>query len=105
MATDFFTVDTVFLRRYYVLFVIELERRVVHLLGATANPKGPWVAQVARNFASDLQRLRPTLAFPYPRSRRQVRRHLSREKRESAAVVLSRRLQQSWRRGSTQPGT
>ncbi len=55
LATDFFTVEAVTLRRYYVLFVIELERRVVHLLGVTANPDGPWVVQVARNLASDLE--------------------------------------------------
>jgi transposase InsO family protein len=54
VATDFFHVDTVLLRRYYVLFVIELERRVAHVLGATTNPNGPWVTQVARNFAADL---------------------------------------------------
>jgi transposase InsO family protein len=57
LATDFFHVDSVLLRRYYVLFVIVivLERRVVHVLGVTTNPNGPWVTQVARNFAADLE--------------------------------------------------
>jgi putative transposase len=63
VATDFFHVDTVLLRRYYVLFVIELERRVVQVLGVTTNPNGPWVTQVARNFAPDLDDTGPRFRF------------------------------------------
>src|SRR5579875_3113772 len=55
LATDFFGVDSVMLRRYYVLFVIEVDSRVVHLLGVTTNPAMAWVVQVARNFTSDLE--------------------------------------------------
>jgi putative transposase len=51
VACDFFTVETASLRRYYVLFFIELQTRRVHLAGSSAHPSGRWVAQQARNLS------------------------------------------------------
>src|ERR671934_48211 len=51
LACDFFTVETLSLRRFYVLFFIELESRRVHLAGCTTSPSGAWVTQQARNLS------------------------------------------------------
>ena len=48
LAVDFFTVETIWLQRLYVLFFIELGSRRVHVAGCTLNPRAPWVVQQAR---------------------------------------------------------
>jgi putative transposase len=55
IAVDFFTVDTVWLQRLYVLFFIEHDSRRVHLAGITAYPAGDWVIQQARNLLMNVE--------------------------------------------------
>ena len=51
VATDFFTVDTVFFKRLYVLFFMHLGTRRVLAAASTTEPNSAWVTQQARNLS------------------------------------------------------
>ncbi len=63
IACDFLVVETVLLRRLYVLVFIEHGTRRLHLAGVTAHPTGAWAVQQARNLAMDLGDRLGTLRF------------------------------------------
>src|SRR6266545_5447641 len=49
LAADFFTVETVLLKRLYVLVFLSLATRPVEFLACTASPDTTWMQQQARN--------------------------------------------------------
>jgi putative transposase len=73
IATDSFTVDTVWLQRLYVLFFIEIASRRGHFAGCTAHPDGEWVTQQARHvawtFAERANPIRVVIRITIARSR------------------------------------
>jgi putative transposase len=63
LACDFFTVETAWLKRIYVLFFISLERRRIEFVASTPNPTGAWVDQQARNLLMTLDDREQPLRF------------------------------------------
>jgi putative transposase len=54
LACDFFTVDTVWLRRLYVLVFLSVGSRRIEYLACTSNPNTAWMLQQARNLLMEL---------------------------------------------------
>jgi len=63
LACDFLTVDTVLLRRLYVLVFICVGSRRIEYVACTSNPDGGWMLQQARNLLMDLDDLGPRPRF------------------------------------------
>jgi hypothetical protein len=80
LACDFFTVDTVWLRRLYVLVFISIGSRRIEYGACTANPDGAWMLQQGAQPASGPGRPRPVAELSYSRLGHEVfarlRRHL-----------------------------
>lgn len=76
VLTDFFSVDTVFLKRLYVLLYMELMTRRVIWFAVPAHPDGAWVTQQARKVSWELDLAWCARKTPDPRSRPQVQRWL-----------------------------
>ena len=54
LACDFFRVDTVLLRRLYLLVFICIGSRRIEYVACTSNPEGAWMLQQARNLLMNL---------------------------------------------------
>jgi hypothetical protein len=78
VACEFFTVDSIWLRRLSVLLFIDLDTRHVHLGGVTAHPDGAWVTQQARNLLLGLGGAGRTAARCAARPGREVLSQLGR---------------------------
>jgi hypothetical protein len=76
LAVDFFSVETLWLQRLYVLFFIELGSRRVHLVGCTLHPTAPWVIQRARQSDLDVGGPFRTPSLPDPRAGPEIHRRV-----------------------------
>src|SRR5215204_5613822 len=91
IAVDFFTVDTVWLQRLYVLFFIELGSRRAHLAGCTAHPDDAWVTQQARQVSWLLAERKEPVRFLIRDRDRKFTRSFDAGSRPNTCVLYGRR--------------
>jgi transposase InsO family protein len=90
LATDFFTVETAFLRTLYVLFFIEIGSRKLRFLSSTRNPDTAFVTQQARNLSFELRdRDRPLRFLIRDRDAKYARSFDEVFRSEGAEVILT----------------
>jgi putative transposase len=105
LACDFFTVDTVWLRRLYVLVFLSIGSRRIEYLACTSKPDTAWMLQQARNLLIELDDSKRQ-AVSDPRPRREVparprRASGEREPSRSSALPCRRRTRTlTWSAGS-----
>jgi putative transposase len=63
LACDFFTVESAWLKRIYVLFFLSLQSRRIEFVACTPNPTGAWVTQQARNLMMTVDERQQPLRF------------------------------------------
>jgi transposase InsO family protein len=63
LACDFFTVDTVWLRRFYVLVFLSIGSRRIEYVACTDKPNTAWMLQQARNVLMELDERKRSVRF------------------------------------------
>ena len=90
IAADFFSVDTIFFKRLYILFFVHMSTRRILAASCTAEPNEAWVTQQARQLSWRLQDEGIKLGYViHDRDKKFARQANTVFKSEGARVILT----------------